>query len=87
MHLDRVELSFTRDALEACADSALKQKTGARGLRTIVEEVLLDVMFEIPSRGDVKKVLIDADVIAHRRPAQLVTRSETRGVELEDESA
>jgi ATP-dependent Clp protease ATP-binding subunit ClpX len=87
MHLDRVELTFTRDALEACADGALKQKTGARGLRTIVEEVLLDVMFEIPSRGDVKKVLIDADVIGHRRPAQLVTRSETRGVELEDESA
>jgi ATP-dependent Clp protease ATP-binding subunit ClpX len=87
MHLDRVELSFSRDALEACADSALKQKTGARGLRTIVEEVLLDVMFEIPSRGDVKKVVIDADVIAHKRAAQLITRTETRGVELEDESA
>jgi ATP-dependent Clp protease ATP-binding subunit ClpX len=87
MHLDRVELTFTRDALEACAESALKQKTGARGLRTIVEEVLLDVMFEIPSRGDVKKVVIDADVIAHRRVAQLLTRAETRGVELEDESA
>jgi ATP-dependent Clp protease ATP-binding subunit ClpX len=87
MHLDRVELTFSRDALEACADSALKQKTGARGLRTIVEEVLLDVMFEIPSRGDVKKVLIDAEVIGHLRPAQLITRGETRGVELEDESA
>jgi ATP-dependent Clp protease ATP-binding subunit ClpX len=88
MHLDRVELSFSRDALEACADNALKQKTGARGLRTIVEEVLLDVMFEIPSRGDVKKVVIDAEVIARRRAAQLVTRSEARtSVELEDESA
>jgi ATP-dependent Clp protease ATP-binding subunit ClpX len=87
MHLDRVELVFSRDALEACADSALKQKTGARGLRTIVEDVLLDVMFEIPSRGDVKKVIVDAETIAHTRPAQLLTRSETRGVELEDESA
>jgi ATP-dependent Clp protease ATP-binding subunit ClpX len=87
MHLDRVELSFTRDALEACADSALKQKTGARGLRTIVEEVLLDVMFEIPSRGDVKKVVIDAEVIGRKQPAQLLTRSETARVELEDESA
>jgi ATP-dependent Clp protease ATP-binding subunit ClpX len=87
MRLDRAELVFSRDALEATADSALKQKTGARGLRTIVEEVLLDVMFEIPSRGDVKKVVIDADVINRRRPAQVIGRSEARALELEDESA
>jgi ATP-dependent Clp protease ATP-binding subunit ClpX len=87
MRLDRAELVFSRDALEATADSALKQKTGARGLRTIVEEVLLDVMFEIPSRGDVKKVVIDADVINRRRPAQVVSRGESRALELEDESA
>jgi ATP-dependent Clp protease ATP-binding subunit ClpX len=87
MRLDRAELLFSRDALEATADSALKQKTGARGLRTIVEEVLLDVMFEIPSRGDVKKVIVDADVINRRRPAQVVGRSEARALELEDESA
>ncbi|WIG59134.1 MAG: ATP-dependent Clp protease ATP-binding subunit ClpX [Ktedonobacterales bacterium] len=86
-HLDRAELIFTPDALEATADSALKQKTGARGLRTVIEEVLLDVMFEIPSRADVKKVVIDADTILHRKPAQLVARGETRAVELEDESA
>ncbi|HEX8033893.1 MAG TPA: ATP-dependent Clp protease ATP-binding subunit ClpX, partial [Ktedonobacterales bacterium] len=75
----------------ATADNALRQKTGARGLRTILEEVLLDVMFEIPSRADVKKVVIDADTIAHTKPAQLITRGETRSsstsVELEDESA
>src|SRR4029077_4738761 len=87
MRLDRAELVFTRDALEATADSALKQKTGARGLRTIVEDVLLDVMFEIPSRGDVKKVMIDADVINRLRPAQVIGRSEARALELEDESA
>jgi ATP-dependent Clp protease ATP-binding subunit ClpX len=87
MRLDRAELVFSRDALEATADSALKQKTGARGLRTIVEDVLLDVMFEIPSRGDVKKVVIDADVINRRRPAQVIGRSEARALELEDESA
>jgi ATP-dependent Clp protease ATP-binding subunit ClpX len=89
MHLDRVELTFTRDALEAAADKALDQKTGARGLRTIVEEVLLDVMFEIPSRGDVKKVVIDGETIGRRKPASLLTRSETqpREIELEDESA
>jgi ATP-dependent Clp protease ATP-binding subunit ClpX len=87
MRLDRAELVFSRDALEATADSALKQKTGARGLRTIVEDVLLDVMFEIPSRGDVKKVVIDADVINRRRPAQVIGRNESRALELEDESA
>jgi ATP-dependent Clp protease ATP-binding subunit ClpX len=87
MHLDRAELVFTDDALEAAADSALKQKTGARGLRTIIEDVLLDVMFEIPSRGDVKKVIIDGETIARRKSAQLVTRGEARAVELEDESA
>jgi ATP-dependent Clp protease ATP-binding subunit ClpX len=89
MHLDRVELVFSRDALEAAADKALEQKTGARGLRTIVEEVLLDVMFEIPSRGDVKKVMIEGETILQRKPATLLTRSETqpRGIELEDASA
>ena len=86
-HLDRAELVFTHDALEATADCALKQKTGARGLRTVIEEVLLDVMFEIPSRADVKKVVIDGEVIVNRKPAQFITRSEARAIELEDESA
>jgi ATP-dependent Clp protease ATP-binding subunit ClpX len=88
MHLDRAELVFTPDALEATADCALKQKTGARGLRTIVEEVLLDVMFELPSRADVKKVIIDGETINRRKAPQLVSRAEARAaVELEDESA
>jgi ATP-dependent Clp protease ATP-binding subunit ClpX len=87
MHLDRAELVFTQDALEVTADSALNQKTGARGLRTIIENVLLDVMFEIPSRGDVKKVVIDAGTIQRLKPAQLLTRGEVQPVELEDESA
>ncbi len=89
MNLDRIELSFTQAALEAAADAALAQKTGARGLRTIVENVLLDVMFEAPSRSDVKKVVIDGDTIASHQPAQIVTRAviEARAVELENESA
>ncbi len=86
-HLDRAELVFTHDALEATADCALKQKTGARGLRTVIEEVLLDVMFEIPSRADVKKVVIDGEVILSHKPAQFITRGEARAIELEDESA
>jgi len=89
MNLDRIELTFTQAALEAAADAALLQKTGARGLRTIVENVLLDVMFDAPSRSDVKKVVIDGDTIASHQPAQGVTRTviEARAVELENESA
>src|SRR6266478_9163693 len=58
LSLDKVELVFTRDALEAAAERALVLKTGARGLRTIIEEVLLEVMYEIPSRADVRKCII-----------------------------
>jgi len=86
LQLDRVELVFTPDALDAAAESALKQRTGARGLRTIIEDVLLDVMYEIPSRADVKKVVVNGDVITSRHKPLLVTRSE-RATDYEDESA
>jgi ATP-dependent Clp protease ATP-binding subunit ClpX len=86
--LDRVELVFTADALDAAAESALKHKTGARGLRSIIEEVLLDVMYEIPSRSDVKKVIINGDVISQSLKPTMITRNEQRQAELlEDESA
>src|SRR6184192_263320 len=87
LQLDRVELVFTNDALDAAAEGAMKQRTGARGLRSIIEDVLLDVMYEIPSRADVKKVIINADVItAHNKPL-LETRSERATAYSEDESA
>jgi len=73
--LDSVELVFTDDALEATAEDALRHKTGARGLRTVLEDCLLDVMYEIPSRGDVKKCVVDADSIRGRRRPLLLTRS------------
>jgi len=85
--LDRVELVFTNDALEAAAEGALKQRTGARGLRTIIEEVLLDVMYDIPSRADVKKVIINGDVITSDHKPLLVTRSDRAAAYSEDESA
>jgi ATP-dependent Clp protease ATP-binding subunit ClpX len=85
--LDRVELVFTNDALEAAAEGALKQRTGARGLRTIIEDVLLDVMYDIPSRADVKKVIINGDVIAAHNKPMLVTRSDRTTAYSEDESA
>jgi ATP-dependent Clp protease ATP-binding subunit ClpX len=63
LQLDGVELSFTDDALRAAADEALKQNSGARGLRSIVERTLLDVMYEVPSRRDIRKIVIDANAV------------------------
>jgi ATP-dependent Clp protease ATP-binding subunit ClpX len=64
--MDGVELSFTDDALEAVADQALLRSTGARGLRAVLEEVLLNTMYELPSRADVARVVIDGDVVRRR---------------------
>jgi ATP-dependent Clp protease ATP-binding subunit ClpX len=86
--LDKVELVFTQDALETTAAEALRLKTGARGLRTILEDVLLDVMFDVPSRGDVKKCIVNSDVILHRNPPLLLTRNDRPITEVPvDESA
>jgi ATP-dependent Clp protease ATP-binding subunit ClpX len=60
---DGVELEFTDDALGSIADQAILRGTGARGLRAIMEEVLLGVMYELPSRQDVTRCLIDKDVV------------------------
>ena len=73
--LDGVELVFTDDALEAAAEEALRLRTGARGLRTVLEDCLLDVMYEIPSRNDIKKCVVDAEVIRGRRRPLLLARS------------
>ncbi len=74
--LDNVELIFTDEALETAAEEALKRKTGARGLRTIIEETLLDVMYEIPSRRDIKKCVIKAETILGKAGPLLLTQSE-----------
>lgn len=63
LKMDNVELTFTDEALEAIAQKALDRKTGARGLRSIIEEAMLEIMFEIPSREDVSKVIINESVI------------------------
>ncbi|MEO8246962.1 MAG: ATP-dependent Clp protease ATP-binding subunit ClpX [Chloroflexota bacterium] len=76
LSLDKVELVFTPDALEATAALALNRKTGARALRTIVEEALLDVMYDIPERTDVRKVVITGETIEHGQPPMLVTETE-----------
>ena len=61
--MDNVELEFTKDALEAVADQAIHRGTGARGLRAIMEEVLLPVMYDIPSRDDVEKVVVTGETV------------------------
>ncbi|MGH2377397.1 MAG: ATP-dependent Clp protease ATP-binding subunit ClpX [Candidatus Limnocylindria bacterium] len=83
--LDKVELQLTPDGLAAAARSAVKRKTGARGLRTIIEEVLLEVMYEIPSRSDVRKVVVTDGSIDGKTKPLLLTKNEQ--LVLEDEQA
>jgi ATP-dependent Clp protease ATP-binding subunit ClpX len=74
--LDSVELEFSDDALVAVAEQALLRGTGARGLRAIIEEVLLDVMYDLPSRSDIGKCVIDRESVLERVAPTLVPRSE-----------
>jgi ATP-dependent Clp protease ATP-binding subunit ClpX len=74
--LDGVELEFSRDALEAIAEQAVKRGTGARGLRAIMEEVLLSVMYEVPSREDIGGVVITAETVLEHVYPTLVPRTQ-----------
>ena len=76
--LDNVELVFQQDALEAAAEEAMAHKTGARGLRTIIERTLLDVMYELPSLQGVRRCLVDAEVVeGKKQPALLTSAGDT----------
>jgi ATP-dependent Clp protease ATP-binding subunit ClpX len=76
--LENVALEFTPDALQAIAQQAILRGTGARGLRAILEEVLLNVMYDLPSRTDVEKCVIDADVVQDKVNPTLVPRQSAR---------
>ena len=69
-----VELSFTADALSAVVDQAIERKVGARGLRIILEELMLDVMYQVPSVPDVKELVISRDVVDRRVPPLTAVR-------------
>jgi ATP-dependent Clp protease ATP-binding subunit ClpX len=84
--MDGVELEFTSTALDAIADQAILRGTGARGLRAIMEEVLLSVMYDIPSRDDVAKVVITEQTVRENVNPTIVTRQPTRR-ERRDKSA
>ena len=72
--LDNVELELTTDALEAVAEQAILRGTGARGLRAIMEEVLLSVMYEVPSRADIGRVVVNREVVLEHVNPTLVPR-------------
>ena len=76
LSLDKVELAFTDGALRAAAEVALNRKTGARALRSIVEEALLEVMYDIPERTDIRKCIITEETIRDGRLPLLLTKVE-----------
>ncbi|KGM95853.1 ATP-dependent protease [Clostridium novyi A str. 4552] len=71
--MDNVELEFEDEALKAIADEAIERKTGARGLRSIIEETMRDIMFDIPSQFNIKKVIINKDTIKDKKPELVLT--------------
>ena len=76
LEMDHVSLEFETDALEAIAEEALKRNTGARGLRSIVEDIMMDIMYDIPSRTDVEKVIVNkACVLEHSQPIVITRQS------------
>ena len=85
--LDGVELVFADEAMEAIAVKALDRGTGARGLRTIIEESLMGVMFDLPSRTDVRKCVITRETIEKGIDPTLVTEADKSELELDEESA
>lgn len=76
LELDGVDLEFTPEAINEIAAAAIKRKTGARGLRAIMEEIMLDVMYELPSRHDIKKCVIGASVVRHEATPEFVFKTE-----------
>jgi len=77
LELDNVDLEFEDEALHEIAKKAIERKTGARGLRSIIESIMLDVMFELPSRDDISKCIITKDSVVHNKPPKLVLNDGT----------
>jgi len=77
LELDNVELEFEDEALHEIAKKAIERKTGARGLRSIIETIMLDVMFDLPSRDDITKCIITKDSVVNNKPPKLVLEDGT----------
>ena len=82
--MDKVDLEFTKDALREISKRALKRGTGARGLRAIMEEIMLNLMFEIPQRDDIRKCIITREVVENKTEPEIIGRSNNK-VFLKDE--
>ena len=72
LEMDGVDLEFEPAAIDLIAQEAIKRKTGARALRSIVEEIMLDVMYDVPTKGDVTKFVVTADMVKNRKNAEVV---------------
>ena len=85
LQMDNIDLEFKEDAIKAIAKEALKRNTGARGLRAIIEDIMLDVMYESPSRQDVSKCVVTKEVVLKKEEPLLVTADpKTRRVKKEE---
>jgi ATP-dependent Clp protease ATP-binding subunit ClpX len=82
--MDKVDLEFTEDALKEISKHALQRGTGARGLRSIMEEIMLNIMFEIPERNDISKCIITREVVENKTEPEIIGRSNKK-VFLKDE--
>lgn len=76
--IDNVELEFTDEALESIADEALKRNTGARGLRAIIEDTMKEIMFDIPSREEIAKVIVNKETVDTKEPILIEAEGEKR---------
>ena len=72
LEMDGVELEFEPEAVDLIAQEALKRNTGARALRSIVEEIMLDIMYDVPSKENKEKFVITADMVKNRNSAELI---------------
>ncbi|MFN4132692.1 MAG: AAA family ATPase, partial [Caldimicrobium sp.] len=81
MEMEGVELKFTDEALRTIAEEAYRRKTGARGLRSIIEEVMIDVMYEIPSLSNVKECVITKEVVLKKERPILIFNSKKKAKE------
>ncbi|WP_416827557.1 ATP-dependent protease ATP-binding subunit ClpX [Ectobacillus polymachus] len=77
LELDDVELEFDKEALIEIAQKAIERKTGARGLRSIIESIMLDVMFELPSRNDIEKCVISKETVTEKATPKLILHDGT----------
>ena len=77
LEMDDVELEFNKEALEAIVDKAIERKTGARGLRSIIEEIMRDIMFEVPSTLNISKCIITKETVLDKKAPELIIKDKT----------